>query len=68
VIKHIADHGHASTHPLTGAAQLWTIKLGHATSTIIYGDEHVDYCIVTQIVATGDVTDEVHPGGGKFLH
>jgi len=68
VVEHVADHRHAAAHPLATAAQLRAIELRHAATAIIHSDQHLDDGVLTEVIATRDVANDVLAGAGELLH
>ena len=57
IVEHVGHHGHATTHPLAGAAEFGVVELRHAGVAMDDGPEHADDRIRAEAMALGNVVD-----------
>lgn len=67
VVEHIADHGHAAAHPLA-TAEFGATELSHRAAAVVHADKHANGGIIAEIVAAGDVADEIFALGSELMH
>jgi hypothetical protein len=59
VVEHVADHRHATSHPLPGSTELGDVELSHGPAAGVHGEQHCPHRLAGKAVAPGNVADGV---------
>ncbi|MGL6133695.1 MAG: hypothetical protein ACRC1L_05855 [Prochlorococcaceae cyanobacterium] len=68
VVEHVADHQHATGHPLAGATEFGVVELRHATATAEHGLHHVNNGCGTEAVVLAKALGDLEAFLGDLFH
>jgi hypothetical protein len=66
VIEHVADHGHAATHPLPATSQFWMVKLRHSAVAAYQRLQQRLHRVGTDGVALSQFVNCCHDSADRF--
>ena len=68
VVEQVADHCHATSHPLARAAEFRVTELRHRAITIVDSDQHMRGSIGRHLVSLGQVLNQLLAVVGEIAH